>query len=95
MSAIQPSRVAASTFAVKETSFPLRSENIYASDGELGHVSRQSSSSKPRGRRSLLKDLNLASISELTPRKKKLYKHIRNKESTLCKLKKKNTRERS
>jgi hypothetical protein len=24
-----------------------------------------------------------------------LYKHIRNKESTLCKLKKKNTRERS
>jgi hypothetical protein len=57
MSAIQPSPSAASTFAVKET-FPLSSENIKASDGELKHISHQSSSSKPRARRSLLKELN-------------------------------------
>jgi hypothetical protein len=93
LSAVQPSPTAANTFAVKETSFPLSCVNINASDGELGHISRQSSSSKHRARRSLLKELHLASLSELIPRKRKLYKHIRNKESTLCKLKK-NTRER-
>lgn len=37
----------------------------------------------------MLKELHLASISELTPRKRKLYKHIWNRESALCKLKKK------
>jgi 23S rRNA G2445 N2-methylase RlmL len=31
----------------------------------------------------------LASILELTPRKRKLYERIQNKESALCKLKKK------
>jgi hypothetical protein len=36
-----------------------------------------------------LKELNLASLSELTLRKRKLYDCIRNKESVLCKLKKK------
>jgi hypothetical protein len=94
MSAIQPSPSAASTFAVKETSFPLSSKNAKASDGELGHISRQSSSSKSRARHSLLKELNLASLSKLTPRKRKLYEHIRNKESALCKLRKKRKREK-
>jgi hypothetical protein len=36
-----------------------------------------------------LKELNLASLSELTLRKRKLYDCIRKKESVLCKLKKK------
>jgi hypothetical protein len=58
ISTIQPSPTAASTFAVEETSFPLSSENINASDGELGHIIYQSSSSKPRVRHSLLKELN-------------------------------------
>jgi hypothetical protein len=31
----------------------------------------------------------LASLSELTPRKRKLYEHIQNKENALCELKKK------
>jgi hypothetical protein len=35
-----------------------------------------SSSLKPRARHSLLKELNLASLSELTPRKKKLYNYV-------------------
>jgi hypothetical protein len=65
MPEILPSPATASTFAVKETSFPLSSESIKASDGELGYIKRQSSSSKPRARRSLLKELNLASLSEL------------------------------
>ena len=39
-------------------------------------------------RRSLLRDLNLA-MSDLTPRKRKLYRIIRRKESALCKLRKK------
>jgi hypothetical protein len=89
MSAVQASPAAANTFAMKETSFSLSSVNKHASDGELGHTSHQNSSSKPRARHSLLKELNLASLSELTPRKRKLYEHIRHKESALCKLKKK------
>ncbi|XP_023719162.1 uncharacterized protein LOC111870825 [Cryptotermes secundus] len=89
MSAIQSSPTAGNTSSVKETSYLLGSGNIYASDGALGHISCQSSSSKPRARRSLLKELNLASLSELTPKKRKLYAQIRNKESALCKLKKK------
>jgi hypothetical protein len=74
---------------VKEISFPLSSVNINASDGELRHINRQSSSSKDRTRHSLLKELNLASLSELTPRKRKLCEHIQNKESALSKLKNK------
>jgi hypothetical protein len=90
MSALQPSpAAAANTFPVKETYFPLSSVNVNASDGELGHVNHQSSSSKPRARHSLLKELNLASCSELTPRKRKLYDHIWNKERALLKLRKK------
>jgi hypothetical protein len=40
MYAIQPSPTAASTFAVKETSFPLSCLNMNASDGELRHINR-------------------------------------------------------
>jgi hypothetical protein len=38
MSALQPSPTAANTFSVKETSFPLSSVKINASDWELGHI---------------------------------------------------------
>jgi hypothetical protein len=86
MSEVQPSPTAANTFAVKETSFLL---NINASDGELQHINHQSSSSKPTARHCLLKELNLALLSQLTPRKRKLYEHFRNKERELCSLKKK------
>jgi hypothetical protein len=89
MSAVKPSPTSANTFEGKETSFPLSSVNTNASDGELGHVNCQSSSSKPTARHFLLKEPTLASLSELTLRKRKLYEHIRNKESALCKLKKK------
>jgi hypothetical protein len=89
MSAVQPSPTAANTFPVEETSFPLSSVNINASDGELKHINHESSSSKPRARHSQLKELNSASLSELKLRKRKLYEHIWNKESALCKLKKK------
>jgi hypothetical protein len=57
---------------MKETSFSLSSVNKNASDGELGHISRQGSSSERRARHSLQKELNLASLSELTPRKLRL-----------------------
>jgi hypothetical protein len=87
MSAVQPSSTATNTFEVKETSFLLSSVNINTSDGELGHINHQSSSSKPRARHSLLKELNLAFFSELTLRNRKLYEHIWNKHSALCKLK--------
>jgi hypothetical protein len=66
MSAVQPSPTAAKNFAMKETSFLLNSVDRNACDGELGHVNRQSSSSKPRARHSLSKELNLPSPSELT-----------------------------
>jgi hypothetical protein len=87
--ALQVSPTAANTFAVEETSFTPSSIKVNACDGELRHINCPSSSSKPTARHSLLKELNLASFSELTPRKRKLYECIRNKESVLCKLKKK------
>jgi hypothetical protein len=55
--------------------------------GEYRCFSDQISSSRPTGRHSLLKELNLA-MSDLTPRKRKLYQRIRRK-SALCKLRKK------
>jgi hypothetical protein len=85
MSAVQPSPTAANTFAVKWNSFSTSSVNINSSDGELGHISHHSSSWKPRARHSLLKELNLAMLPELTLRKRKLYEHTQNKESALCK----------
>jgi hypothetical protein len=88
ISAVQSSPTAANIFAVKETSFSLSSVNINTSDGELGFVNRQSSSSKPRAKHSLLEGLNLTSLKELTPRERKVYERIQTKESALCKLKK-------
>jgi hypothetical protein len=79
----------ANNFAAEETSFSPSSVNVNASDGELRHISCQSSSSKPGAWHSVLKELSLASLSELTPRKMKSYECIRNKERVLCKLKKK------
>lgn len=70
MPAVQPSPIAANTFAVKDNSFPLRYVNTNASDGEPGHINLQSTSTKPRARHSLLKELSLALLSELTPRKR-------------------------
>ena len=43
----------------------------------------------PRARHSLLRELNLATVSEFTPREKLLYDRIRKKESALCKLRRK------
>jgi hypothetical protein len=88
ISALQVSPASANTFAAGETSSTPGSVDVSASDGELGHIKCQSSSSKPRARHSLLKELNLASLPELTPRKRKLHDCIRKKESVLCKLKK-------
>jgi hypothetical protein len=76
------------TLAVKETSCSLSPVNPNACDGELRCISHQSSSSKPRARHSLLKEINLATVAELTPRKRKMYQHIRKQGSALCKLKK-------
>jgi hypothetical protein len=50
----------ANTFAAEETSFTPVSVNVNSIDGELKHSNCQSSSSKPRARLSLLKELNLA-----------------------------------
>jgi len=38
----------------------------------------------PRARHSLLRELNLATVSEFTPREKLLYDRIRKKESAFC-----------
>jgi hypothetical protein len=80
---------AANTFAVKESSFPLWSVNINTSGGELRHINCRSSSSRRTAWHSLPKELNLALLSELTLRRRKLYDHIQNNESTLSKLEKK------
>jgi hypothetical protein len=75
MSAVHLSPTAANTFAVKENSFSVSSVNINSSDGQLGHISLHSSSPKARASHSLLKELNLALLSKLTPRRRKLYKY--------------------
>jgi hypothetical protein len=80
-----PTPAAANIFSVEDTSLSL---SLGSSDGEFGCFSDQNSSSKPTARRSLLKELNLA-LSDLTPRKRKLYQRIRSNESALCKLRKK------
>jgi hypothetical protein len=77
---------------MEETSFLLSPVKSNASDRELRCISHPNSSSKPRARHSLLKQLNLATVAELTPRKRKLYERIQNKESVLCRLKKRNTK---
>jgi hypothetical protein len=70
---------------VEDTSVSL---SLDSCDGEFGCFSDQNSSSKPTARRSLLKELNLA-MSDLTPRKRKLYQRIQRKESAFCKIRKK------
>jgi hypothetical protein len=44
---------------------------------------------KPRARHSLLRELNLTTVSGFTPRGKLLYDKFRNKQSALCKLRRK------
>jgi hypothetical protein len=73
-------------FAVEDTSCPL---TFSASDGEFRHINRQNSSLKPRARHCLLRELNLCTVSQFTPREKLLYDKIRKKESALCKLRRK------
>jgi hypothetical protein len=73
-------------FGVKDISFSL---GLDASNGEFLYINCQNSSSKPRTRRSLLKELNLATTSDLIARKGKLYDRIHSKESALWKLRKK------
>jgi hypothetical protein len=85
ISVTDPTQAAANIFSVEDTSF---SFSLDASDGEFRCFSGQNSSSKPRARHSLLKELNLAA-SDLTPRKRKLYDRIRSKERALCRLRKK------
>ena len=68
------------TFSAEDTSFSLSLDFSTASDGEFGCFSDQNSSSKPRKRRSLLKELNLTK-SDLTSGKRKLYQRIRRKKS--------------
>jgi hypothetical protein len=86
ISAVDSTPTAANTFAAEGTSSPLI---LNASDGEFRHINSQNFSSKPRALDSLLKELNLATVSQFTPREKLLYDRIRNKESALCKLRKK------
>ena len=83
-----PTQAAANIFSVKDTSLSLSLDSSTASDGEFRCFSDQNSSSKPRARRSLLKELHSA-LSDLTPRERKLYQTIRRKESALCKLRQK------
>ena len=71
-------QAAANIFYVEETSLSLSLDSSTASDEEFRCFSDQNSSSKPTARRSLLRDLNLA-MSDLTPRKRKLYRIIRRK----------------
>jgi len=83
-----PTQATANIFYVEDTSLSLSLDSSTASDGEFGCFSGQNSSSKPTARRSLLKELNLA-MSDLTPRKRKLYQRIWRKESALYKSRKK------
>ena len=69
-------------FADEDNSCPLI---LNTSHGEFRRINRPNPSSKPRARHSLLRELNLATVSQFTPREKLLYDRIR-KESALCKL---------
>jgi hypothetical protein len=75
-----------SMFAVEDISCPSTSN---ASDGKFSRINRRNSPSKPRARHSLLRELNSSTVSQFTPREKFLYDKIRNKESALCKLRRK------
>jgi hypothetical protein len=69
-------------FAVEDISCPLA---LNAYNEEFRRINHPNSSSKPRARHSLLRELNLATVSQFTPREKLLYDRI-HKESALCKL---------
>jgi hypothetical protein len=73
-------------FVVEDTHCPL---TLNASDGEFRRINHQNSSSKTRARHSLLRELDLSTVAQFTPREKLLYDKIRDKESALCKLRKK------
>ena len=73
----------ASMFAVEDISCPLA---LNASDGEFRCINHPNRSSKPKVRHSLLRELNLATVSQFTPTEKLLYDRIRKKERALCKL---------
>jgi hypothetical protein len=88
MSVPNLTQAAANLFSVEETSLSLSLDSTTASDGEFVCFSDKNSSSKPTAKRSLLRKFNFA-MSDLTPRKRKLYRIIRRKESALCKLRKK------
>jgi hypothetical protein len=73
-------------FAVEDISCPL---TLNASDGEFRRINCPNPSSKPRARHPLLRELNLATVSQFTPREKLLYDRICKKVSVLCKLRRK------
>jgi hypothetical protein len=84
--AVKSTPPTASMFAAEDISSPL---NLNASDGEFRRMNHPNPSLKPRARHSLLRELDLATVSEFTPREKLLYDKIRKKESALCKLRRK------
>jgi hypothetical protein len=73
-------------FAGEDTSCSL---TLNASDGKFRNINHPNPSSKPRDRHSFLWELNLAMVSELTPKEKLPYYLIPKKESLSCKLRKK------
>ena len=81
--AVKSTPPAASMFAVEDIFCPV---TLYACDGEFRRINRPNPSTKPRARHSLLRELNLAMMSQFTPREKLLYDRIRKKECVLCKL---------
>jgi len=77
--AVMASPTAANMFAV------CCSLTLNASDGKFRHINHPNPSSKPRDRHSFLWELNLATVSELTPREKLPYFFIPKKDSMSCK----------
>jgi hypothetical protein len=83
---VQSTPAAANLFAVEDTSCPL---NLNASDGEFRCISCPNPFLKCRARHSLLRELNLATVSKFTPRKKLHCDKIWKKGSELYKLRRK------
>jgi hypothetical protein len=69
--ALQKPPPAVSSFTVEETSFPLSPVNPSASDGELRCMNHPSSSSKPRARHSLLKELKFGNSHRIDTKENK------------------------
>lgn len=76
-------------FFKEDTSFPLGSANESASSGEIGSFNPQSSSPKHKAQHSIIKWLDFNRVTKLTPWKWKVCDRIRNRDSVLCKLRKK------